>query len=234
MARETKTVQCYPSDEKINETCARYGSFGWELIGNQRCEEDKGTYDGYRHWTTFNKLTFTREKTSPWYDEVTTIEREYDAIMRSEPNNYAVKPGKGFLLYGICGIIIGICIMLMLFGMGAPFSIMCIGLGVVAIGAILLIAYIVKNSHYKRDTADYYLKLSQWKHTSGKEAEEKRKKAEQIVNGTKEERGKDSASASITEGSINERLQKIKNLLDEGLISQEEYDERRAKIISNI
>ena len=67
MAKETKTVQCYPSDDKINAMVERYASFGWELINNQRCQEFTGqTFDSdgssTSHYSTFNKLTFTREK----------------------------------------------------------------------------------------------------------------------------------------------------------------------------
>lgn len=35
-------------------------------------------------------------------------------------------------------------------------------------------------------------------------------------------------------GSVEEKLKKIKNLLDEGMITQEEYDAKRAEILSNI
>ena len=60
MAKETTTVQCYPSDSAVNRKIREYEAFGWELINNQRCNEDKGTYGGCRHYSTFNKLTFTR------------------------------------------------------------------------------------------------------------------------------------------------------------------------------
>ena len=57
MAKETTTVQCYPSDSAVNRKIREYEAFGWELINNQRCNEDKGTYGGYRHYSTFNKLS---------------------------------------------------------------------------------------------------------------------------------------------------------------------------------
>lgn len=70
--KETKTVQVYPSDAIVNATIEEYGSFGWEVISNQRCQEYDGQtreYDGSltKNYSTFNKITFTREKDSPWY-----------------------------------------------------------------------------------------------------------------------------------------------------------------------
>ncbi|MDE7164155.1 MAG: zinc-ribbon domain-containing protein [Clostridiales bacterium] len=97
MAKETKTVQCYPDDSKINAEIKRYEAFGWELINNQRCQEYEGSYDGYKHWSTFNKLTFQRDKGASWYGEVTALERDYENketeckrykyLKPSEPNN---------------------------------------------------------------------------------------------------------------------------------------------------
>lgn len=80
--KETKTIQVYPSDAIVNSTIEEYENFGWEVIGNQRCQEYDGqTYgiDGssVKNYSTFNKLTFSREKASEWYDEVTKIEKEY-------------------------------------------------------------------------------------------------------------------------------------------------------------
>ena len=70
--KETKTIQCYPNDREINETINVYGDFGWELVSNQHCQtQDSDTY------YTFNKLTFSREKASPWYEEVTALEKKY-------------------------------------------------------------------------------------------------------------------------------------------------------------
>ena len=119
MARETKTVQCYPSDEKINRMCERYGAFGWELIGNQRCTEDNGTFGGYKHTSTYNKLTFTREKSSPWYGEVVALEKEYESIMNSEPYNHANKTarllGIGCCILGIGLLIVSIAVFSLLY-----------------------------------------------------------------------------------------------------------------------
>ncbi|MDE7158147.1 MAG: hypothetical protein K2N74_01080 [Clostridiales bacterium] len=82
--RETKTVQVYPSDAKVNAAIAEYGSFGWEVISNQRCQEYTGqtrNSDGgsTEHYSTFNKITFSREKDVPWYGKVTQLEDEYFA-----------------------------------------------------------------------------------------------------------------------------------------------------------
>lgn len=159
MAKETKTVQCYPSDSKINETCARYGSFGWELIGNQRCEEDKGTYDGYRHWTTFNKLTFTREKTSPWYDEVTDLERDYEKMEKERDRYKNLEPdepgtsskfGWFFTLIAIIFIVAGaLNIGLSFMTPGYNFGLY-LGLGFVVIGLLRFIGKVLINKSKKK------------------------------------------------------------------------------------
>ncbi|MDE7380346.1 MAG: hypothetical protein K2N14_04760 [Clostridia bacterium] len=80
--KETKTIQVYPSDDIVNATIEEYESFGWEVIGNQRCQEFDGTTHGIdgsttQHYSTFNKITFTREKESHWYEEVSSLEKEY-------------------------------------------------------------------------------------------------------------------------------------------------------------
>ena len=78
MARETKIIQCRPSDEtkEINY----YQRFGWEVIGNQRCqEEEKRGNDWYI--VTFNKITFSREKSTPWYARVCELEQETEDLL---------------------------------------------------------------------------------------------------------------------------------------------------------
>ena len=82
--KETKTIQVYPSDDIVNATIEEYGSFGWEVIGNQRCQEFDGTTHGIdgsttHNYSTFNKITFTREKEAHWYKDVSLLEREYYA-----------------------------------------------------------------------------------------------------------------------------------------------------------
>ena len=95
--RESVTIQCYPSDDEINNTIARYERFGWELMSNQRCQEFSGQTnysDGSstEHYSTFVKLTFSREKDAKWYKEVASLEQsyfklreEYQRLERSEP-----------------------------------------------------------------------------------------------------------------------------------------------------
>lgn len=41
MARETKTIQMYPDDDAINQAISLWENFGWEVIGNQRCQNSK-------------------------------------------------------------------------------------------------------------------------------------------------------------------------------------------------
>ena len=80
MPRESMTVQCYPSDEKVNETIARYESFGWELMSNQACQEYTGYSESSFSSISYNTLTFSREKSEKWYDEVTALEAQYKAV----------------------------------------------------------------------------------------------------------------------------------------------------------
>ncbi len=78
MPKETTTIQCYPSDKEINEKIRLFEMFGWEVINNQRCQEFTGQdSDGTRHFETFNKITFSREKGAPWYAEARELESEY-------------------------------------------------------------------------------------------------------------------------------------------------------------
>ena len=85
--KETKTVQVYPDDAIVNRTIREYGSFGWEVLSNQRCQEYENGY-----YTTFNKITFTRETDAAWYYEVTKIEREYNAAKDTIKSYQALKP----------------------------------------------------------------------------------------------------------------------------------------------
>ncbi len=81
MARETKTVQVYPTDARVNAEIKRQELFGWEVIGNQRIQEfARQDSDGTRHYETFNKITFSREKSAEWYNEIVKLEKEYLAI----------------------------------------------------------------------------------------------------------------------------------------------------------
>ncbi|MDE6201375.1 MAG: hypothetical protein K2M47_05825 [Clostridiales bacterium] len=186
MARETKTVQCYPDDNKINAMIERYGAFGWELINNQRCQEYEGTYDGYRHWSTFNKLTFSRDKSASWYSDVTSLERAHDKLMDEEPVLYAKRPSKGWLFYGIIGLIFGVMIWLALGGMlGSFFEIFTLvpALVLIGIGVILLVVYIRKIKNYNTAYDAYYTLKKAWESTSEKDAKELRVKAAKLVDG---------------------------------------------------
>ncbi len=118
--RVTKTVQVYPSDDIVNATISENQSFGWEVIGNQRCQEYDGqtrdfiTGSTTNHYSTFNKITFSRENSAPWYDEVTKLESEYYILSDTAKNfeNYRpvlrkVKPD------GAIGVMLGIYLYLM-------------------------------------------------------------------------------------------------------------------------
>ena len=95
--RETKTVQVYPSDSIVNSTISEYESFGWEVVGNQRCQEYNGQTHGIdgsttNHYSTFNKITFSREKDSPWYSDVTQFEKEYYVLNDTIDTYKAYRP----------------------------------------------------------------------------------------------------------------------------------------------
>lgn len=83
--RETKIVQVYPSDYAIERAIKEWESFGWEMTDNQRIsnKEDLWFPGGTTvRTTTCNKLTFSREKSSPWYLEVKRLEEEYEGVQR--------------------------------------------------------------------------------------------------------------------------------------------------------
>ena len=85
MPKETITVQVYPDDNVVNRTIAEYERFGWEVISNQRMQEFTGQTkygDGSseNHYSTFNKITFSRDKDAAWYEEVRECERQYQQL----------------------------------------------------------------------------------------------------------------------------------------------------------
>ncbi len=102
--RETKIIQVYPSDYAIEKAIKEWESFGWEMTGNQRYSDENSVYLPYlgteTTTTTYNKLTFSREKSSQWYPEVKRLEEEYEEVQRrisSIMNEKPVKKGWGFL-----------------------------------------------------------------------------------------------------------------------------------------
>ncbi len=194
MARETKTIQCYPDDDIINERVKRYEAFGWELISNQHCQEYDGQtssrdyIDGSttitKHYSSFNKLTFSREKTSPWYGEVTKLEKQYEDIMDRRPRDYSIEPSKGWVIYGGLGVVIGICLLLLFLSWRfSPAVYVSIGGAVMAIGALLLVVYFVKRKNYNISHGGYLIQLRQWEKTSAEEAEKILVRSERIING---------------------------------------------------
>lgn len=95
--RETKIVQVYPSDYAIEKAIKEWESFGWELTDNQRIsnKEDLWFPGGTTvRTTTCNKLTFSREKSSPWYTEVKRLEEEYEGVQNRISSIKMQKPQK--------------------------------------------------------------------------------------------------------------------------------------------
>ena len=122
--KETKTIQVYPSDDIINSTIEEYASFGWEVISNQRCQEYEGQSDGIKHYSTFNKITFTREKSSAWYDEVAQIEKEHNTLKETRKSYKRYEPRlKELRVQGIVAVAIGFWLYLALLVPGLMFTI---------------------------------------------------------------------------------------------------------------
>lgn len=96
--KETKIVQAYPSDSAIDRAIKEWESFGWELTNNQRYQDKSSAYiPGYgteTTTTTYNKLTFSREKSSPWYPEVKRLEEEYEGVTGQISAIKSTKPVK--------------------------------------------------------------------------------------------------------------------------------------------
>ncbi len=184
MARETKTIQCYPDDKIVNDRIRQYESFGWELINNQRCQEYEGqTYSGdttVNHYSTFNKLTFTREKNTAWYKEVTALEEKYNKLLDDKPVRPAENKAKLRFFFGVVFMILSLPLLSIGIANG---SVIMIGVGVVpiVIGLIIMITGIVKNKRNKQAQETYRTIKDAWELTSGREAEKIMEQARDIV-----------------------------------------------------
>ncbi len=184
MARETKTIQCYPDDSIINSRIKQYESFGWELINNQRCQEydgqtkERDIFDGstttISHYSTFNKLTFSRDKGAPWYSDVVALESKYEQkenerkrIKNTEPSAPSTVVGNGGRvvnyfagLFIVIGVIL-IAAQLIMGGMGVAPLILSIACPVFGI-LVFIIRGVSKSSKQKRYTAA----LQAWKNAN--------------------------------------------------------------------
>lgn len=191
MARETKTVQCYPDDDIVNERIRQYEAFGWELINNQRCQEFDGqssemAFDGstttVNHYSTFNKLTFSREKNSPWYGEVTALEANYNRLLDEKPSRPYERKIKGVLIFlGVLLTIFAIPFVVI----GIINGIIFLPLAGVALLAGALAMFITQGMKKKKNRIDYDLYLtmkSAWEKNQGVEAEKILEKAQSIVD----------------------------------------------------
>lgn len=96
--RETKIIQVYPSDSAIEKAIKEWESFGWEMTDNQRFSDKSSVsipyYGTQTTTTTYNKLTFSREKSSTWYAEVKSLEEEYEAVKAEMSAIMSKKPQK--------------------------------------------------------------------------------------------------------------------------------------------
>ena len=156
MARETKTIQCYPDDNIINERIRAFEAFGWELINNQRCQEFDGQtkeYDlrggstTYNHYSTFNKLTFSRDRSAMWYREVVALEDKYNEKDNEIDRLNSLKPSKPktvktiSMVFSLIIAIIFAAIMIFVGILGGAPTIVCIIWG--SISAIFMLIFII-------------------------------------------------------------------------------------------
>ncbi len=110
--KEFRELQCHP--DNVNATIEEATSWGWELVSNQRCQEE-GVRFGNEVIRTFNKLTFSREKSAPWYSEVCRLEQEYLELSKYNEHCCDVRYSKiililGFVWYIVPGLIYWIII----------------------------------------------------------------------------------------------------------------------------
>ncbi|MBR5659020.1 MAG: hypothetical protein IKX10_06440 [Lachnospiraceae bacterium] len=119
MARESKVMQVYPSDQKVQAAMDINSIFGWEVTGNQKFQEYTGqTRDGNtttKHFSTYVKLTFSREKSAPWYSRVVSLEKEwYDidvrmyALWKEKPTKKILRMVLIFFAMWILSTILGV------------------------------------------------------------------------------------------------------------------------------
>lgn len=106
-------MQCYPSDAEVNKCISEMEVFGWELISNQRCQEFEGQSTSgdtvTNHYSTFNKLTFQRDKEARWYNEIRELESEYNTTRTELSSIYAQEPKNGYVKASIfIGIVLSI------------------------------------------------------------------------------------------------------------------------------
>lgn len=102
--RETKIIQVYPSDSAIQKAISEWESFGWEMTDNQRFSDKQDLWapgGTTVRTTTYNKLTFSREKASPWYSEVKSLEEQYETVQRDISAVTSQKPVKKQLGYSV-------------------------------------------------------------------------------------------------------------------------------------
>lgn len=157
MAKETKTIQLYPDDNIINEAMAIYGDFGWEVISNQIMQKFDGSdSDGSKNYSTFNKLTFSREKSAPWYSQVVELERQYyaeqdkiETIIAQQPAKPTLNPAWWIL----------------------PFTIFC------------FISFSKANKKYKADFEEWSTKKAEIVETSTKKQQELREQSSALLIG---------------------------------------------------
>ena len=196
MARETKTIQCYPDDEIINKRIKQYEAFGWELINNQRCQEYEGQTFDYemdgtttiKHYSTFNKLTFSRDKSAVWYSQVTALEREFDAKESERKRLNSSKPVRptftktagGVFLTMLSSMTIlagaAMLILTLLIGWGNGYS--PVAIGALCFGIFIIIARAVRKKCVMKN---YYSDLVSWEKMNEKKLVEIEKECEAIM-----------------------------------------------------
>lgn len=192
MARETTTVQCYPDDDIINKRIKEYEAFGWELINNQRCQEYDGTtsssnFDGSttvtRHFSTFNKLTFSHDKSAAWYSKIVDMEQEYKRLKNTKPSEPYNKKASGVRFF-FGAFFVFLFIPFMVWGNTYGTSIPMIIVGVVSLllGIIVIATGIAKNKKYNQAREAYRVRMLEWEGDTGVKADKIKEEANKIVS----------------------------------------------------
>ena len=186
------TVQCYPDVTVVNKTVKRYETFGWELIGNQRCQEYTGetrkkeyingswSTTVTRHYSSFNLLTFSREKTMPQYNEVIELEKECERILETKPIAPSLPRYRQPII--ICMLILFVAGLVGI-GLGAIMKgFLYVGIALLVVSAGMFIVTLADKCKYRDLCKEYINQLNNFEKSVMPQVEKIMAKADRIVN----------------------------------------------------
>ena len=105
MAKETYVKRCY--NWEVNGTIAIYECFGWELVSNNVVTSLNNEEN--MNLASENDLTFSRDKDSAWYPEVSRLQQEYISYNNQMEQILATDPTKKIKFHWIL-FLVGMCI----------------------------------------------------------------------------------------------------------------------------